>query len=191
MDKNKLKAAFDKSGSDKSSTHKYESGYAQILPESVSNLLEIGIANGYATVSSLTAWAELYPNAQIVGADIVPEKMINTRTIRSFLVDQSSRDSLEQFKSGVGMQFDVIIDDGSHYFMDALLTYEMLFDDLLKNDGIYIIEDIGKEGSWAQMKHQWEAYMITVDQVTYGFIDTRPEISNDDSLLLWIKKVVN
>jgi hypothetical protein len=189
MDEITLKTAFDKSGSDKSSRHRYEVGYAQILPDDVTALLEIGIANAHVSpdVTSLTAWAELFPDAVIVGADIVPEKMMNKENIKSFLIDQSSEQSLSKFKEDVGMKFDVIIDDGSHMFSHAKITFKILFD-LLEESGIYIIEDIGKFGGYGQSVDQWRNLMNMVDDVEYGVIDTYPENKSDDSVLLWIKR---
>eukprot|EP01042_Synura_sphagnicola_P014922 gene14922-18879_t len=39
-------------------------------------------------------------------------------------------------------QFDIIIDDGGHYFNQIKLSYEVLFEKALKPGGLYVIEDI-------------------------------------------------
>jgi len=185
-----LKEYFDKSGSDKSSLHQYEKGYQKLLPEKLDYLLEIGIANGHVSydVTSLTAWSEIYPDAKIVGADIVPEKLMNRGNISSYLVDQSSLESLLNFKENISYKFDVIIDDGSHVFHDAKLTFDTLFECLADN-GIYIIEDIGKRNFlYGQNVSDWENYARTISNIEYGYIDTKEESTDDDSILFWIKR---
>lgn len=182
-----LSTAFNDSGSDKTTRHQYQRGYTQLLPDTLERLLEIGIANYTSDNSSLAAWSVLYPNAEIIGADIVPEKLINRNNIKSYLLDQSSEVSLNNFKDLVGGTFDVIVDDGSHYFEHVRISFVCLFD-MLSPTGVYIIEDIGKADGWAQVKTQWEEFMQTVEGVTYGFIDTIPENKTDDSLMLWVKK---
>jgi hypothetical protein len=190
MDKKFLGSLFVKHGSDKSDPHNYEETYAKVLPETLENLLEIGISNTDAEHSSLHAWAELYPDAKIWGADIAINKLINDKNISSFLLDQSSPTSLNNFKLFLNKQFDVIIDDGSHQFEDAKITLEILLEKV-KDDGIYCIEDIAKTPLWycGQTVDQWKKYLDTRNDVNYVIYDSREDLEkDDDSIIICIRK---
>jgi hypothetical protein len=127
--------------SDKVSKHGYEEIYSKCLPEKLNILLEVGIAIDGTGQSSLNAWSEIYPDASIIGADNISEKLINSGNIKSYLVDQSNKESLDQFVKDWNQKADVIIDDGSHIPEHYILTFTKLFP-LLKRNGVYFIEDI-------------------------------------------------
>ena len=190
MDQKLLGDLFNKHGSDKSDPHNYNETYAKILPEVLDNLLEIGISNTDADHSSLHTWSELYPDAKIWGADIVLDKLINKDNISSYLLDQSSSESLDNFKLFLNNKFDVIIDDGSHVFAHAKLTIEKLFD-CLKEDGIYCIEDIAKGPLWYchQSVEQWTDYLNTRTDLEYIVYDSREDLGKeDDSVIICVKR---
>lgn len=192
MNQELLGQLFSKHGSDKTDPHAYNKTYAKILPEKLDNLLEIGISNTDADHSSLHAWSELYPDAKIWGADIVVEKLINKENISSYLLDQSSEGSLSNFKLFLKDKFDVIIDDGSHYFEHAKLTLDLLLENL-KDDGLYCIEDIAKAPLWYcnQTVQQWVEYLDTRTDISYEVHDSRPDLeTEDDSIIISIKKVL-
>jgi hypothetical protein len=66
-----------------------------------------------------------------------------TNKIKLFYGDQSDHDFLNTIKKSLnGKKFNIIIDDGSHVPWHQLFTFEILFETLLEEDGIYIIEDI-------------------------------------------------
>jgi hypothetical protein len=186
MDSGKLIKAFTRYGSDKSTHHHYEVGYSQILPDKVNNLLEIGIANYTADKSSVHAWHDIYPDAQIYAMDIVPEKMINNEFTKSFVVDQSSSEQLENFRDSVGVKFDVIIDDGSHLFWHASLTYEILRD-CLADGGIYIIEDIQKIREFNYQDISEWVYYLESRSIEYKIIDCKPYKSNNVLMIYMYK----
>jgi hypothetical protein len=191
MDSKTLGNLFTKHGSDKSDPHNYEETYAKILPKNLNNLLEIGISNTDANHSSLHAWSKIYPDAKIWGADIVFEKLINKNNISSYLLDQSSPESLNNFKLFLNNKFDVIIDDGSHVFAHAKLTIEKLFD-CLAEDGIYCIEDIAKGPLWycGQTVGQWVEYLDTRTDIEYVIYDSREDLgTQDDSIIIAIKRI--
>jgi len=185
MDKYKIIEAFNANGSDKSSYHHYEVGYSQILPDKVNNLLEIGIGDPFEK-SSIHAWHNIYPSANIYAIDIMPEKMINDEFIKTFVVDQSDRAQLENFKKTVGAKFDVIVDDGSHQFAHASLSYEVL-KDCLAEGGIYIVEDIQKIQQYDyQCISDWSEYLDAQD-INYKIIDCKPDL-HDNSLMIYMYK---
>jgi hypothetical protein len=186
MDISKLIKAFTYSGSDKSTLHHYEIAYSQILPDNVENFLEVGIANYTSDKSSVHAWHSLYPNAQIYAIDIVPEKMINNKFTKSFVVDQSNKEQLVNFKNQIGAVLNVIVDDGSHMFDHAKLTYEVL-KDCLVDDGVYIIEDIQKNRKFNyQTVNDWVNYLES-NSINYRIFDCKPYL-DDDSVVICINK---
>jgi hypothetical protein len=117
----------------------------------IKKVLEIGIGydnssgmahiNNYKGGASLRMWEEYFPNAEIFGADIREDALINEGRIKSFYVDQSIPQSVEELKVKVGNDFDIIIDDGSHRPDHYIMTAGILLP-ILKQDGIYIIEDV-------------------------------------------------
>lgn len=180
--------AFDKAGSDKSAAHSYEHAYASVLPKQVGNLLEIGIFEG----ASARAWQTLFPSANIYCLDHKEDFLINEGTIRSFLVDQSSVESLTGFRSMLlGTEFDVMIDDGSHVFEYSKLSFQELFP-LMAEQGVYAVEDISKNGNgWQQTVSDWDRFLSGKYGVNYRFIDTKPGVDDDSVVLVITKKQGN
>jgi len=140
--------------------HSYSPYYYEILKDykyDFKNILEIGIGTyelmkpisgeEYIVGSSLRGWRDFFPNAIIYGLDIVPDVIFNDDRINCFLTDQSQETSLEftinniNGKFGVNVEYDLIIDDGSHIVEHMVLTFNTL-KKYLKKGGIYIIEDI-------------------------------------------------
>lgn len=160
LDKMDLAELFIHYGSDKD-----RNGYTQCyhailnhLRDSEVSLLEIGIGTmipgahssmvgyaleGYEPGGSLRAWAQYFPKGQIVGVDIQPDtQFTNVDRVRTFLCDSTDVTSTNVFKQKLeGQQFDVIVDDGSHWDTAQLKTLSNLYP-LLKEGGYYIIEDI-------------------------------------------------
>jgi len=84
----------------------------------------------------------VFPNAEIIGADIDSRVLFQTNRIRTFELDQTSSLSIENFKNQIGeAAFDLMIDDGLHTFDAAKNLFENIHS-LLKTNGIYVIEDI-------------------------------------------------
>jgi hypothetical protein len=120
-----------------------------LTQENVKNVLEIGTNKG----SSLRIWAEFFTNANVHGIDITrvyedPNKLNHPR-IYTHLVNQGSKTELESFTTfGVkDIEFDLIIDDGSHDQYDQQLTLGMLFGKL-RRGGLYVIEDLITGENW-------------------------------------------
>lgn len=127
--------------SDKSSRfHNYAVKYDKILApyrEAFTSILEIGVAQG----QSIRMWTDYFTKSIIHGADISPASancVDYSDRIKFHLLDQRDRaqlKNLEQFSP-----FDLIIDDGNHFWMEQILTFETLFP-YVKSGGIYIVED--------------------------------------------------
>ena len=74
-------------GTDKATRHRYCDTYEQLLPRDVSELWELGILKG----ASLNMWAAYYPNAKIIGFDIVDKSGIKfLPNVETHLLDQSN-----------------------------------------------------------------------------------------------------
>jgi hypothetical protein len=126
---------------DKASTeHDYLSFYESFLGKLRNDpikILEVGALFG----SSLRMWEEYFPKGIIIAGDIHPG-VESHRTSRIFTenIDQSNIEDLVQLGMKHG-PFDLIIEDGSHLWEHQITTLRTLFP-FLKNDGIYIVEDL-------------------------------------------------
>lgn len=126
--------------SDKCSWHSYGPIYDQLFcGKTVRKVLEIGI--GYKS-NSLFMWAEYFPEAEIYGLDLRPEALVNEGRIHSFQCDQGLLLSLVAAQKSVGVGFDLIVDDGSHYPEHQLLSACVLWPTIAAG-GRYVIEDVG------------------------------------------------
>lgn len=126
-------------GSDKSAPggHSYGPVYEELFSpvrETVRSVLEIGVQWG----ASLKAWAEYFPNAQILGLDISSSLWEGDR-YKSCRCDSTDRKQLDNVLEE--LTFDVIIDDGSHWVDDQVKTFLNL-EHRLNPGGIYVVEDV-------------------------------------------------
>jgi ADP-heptose:LPS heptosyltransferase/lipopolysaccharide biosynthesis glycosyltransferase/SAM-dependent methyltransferase len=136
LDKMAIKHKSDKS----SLYHNYAVKYDKILSpfrECFSSILEIGVAQG----QSVRMWTDYFTKAIIHGADIskASENCESySKRIKFHILDQrdaAQLKNLEQFSP-----FDLIIDDGNHFWMEQILTFNTLFP-YVRKGGIYIVED--------------------------------------------------
>jgi hypothetical protein len=123
---------------DKVSRHKYHELYPNIFDKFKNediNLFEIGVCEG----KSLKVWKEFYPNCNVFGLDIKRE--IFNEDVKIFKGDQSNINDLINVVNQIP-KCDIIIDDGSHVPEHQLKTFYYLFENLLKDGGTYVIEDV-------------------------------------------------
>lgn len=126
---------------DKSSRyHNFAEKYDRILcgiRESALSVLEIGVGQG----QSLRMWTDYFPNATIHGADICEAfhacQSYSPR-IKFHVVDQGKEAQLNTLAAFA--PFDLIIDDGNHWWREQIVSFKTLFP-MVKKGGIYIIED--------------------------------------------------
>lgn len=131
---------FNKYGTDKGNHHKYAEFYEKYflsIRENPLKMLEIGVQNG----ASLRAWHEYFPNAQIIGMDINDKSEFDNDRIKTFKGHQGIRGWLKKFSRKFGSDFDFIIDDGSHFNKDMLVSLGHLYP-YLKPGGTYFVEDL-------------------------------------------------
>lgn len=124
-----------KNSSDKCNPHTYHLIYDDLFRRYDRNapldILESGVEKG----GSLCAWKEYFPNARVVGVDIVDVRL--PQFVRND-VEFVLRD-IKEYKPD--RQFDIIIEDGNHSNFDALWAGENL-SKYLKETGTLIIEDV-------------------------------------------------
>ena len=128
------------SNTDKVTHHEYHKYYEPVLKPYYNlhgSIVEIGLGTG----QSLPMWQNLFKHAHIYGVDKEYENSGNDRyTI--YKGDQSNVNDLNDLrKSLTDKNVFFINDDGSHIPEHQLLTFNTLFP-ILKEGGIYIIEDI-------------------------------------------------
>lgn len=135
----------------------YQAYFHDRVNESL-NLLEIGLGvagpnwnarivhGGNSGGASMKMWSEYLPKAKITGIDINPAGYLDTDRVKTYVVDQGSRESLAEFlDKHPDPNFDIIIDDGSHRADHQQVSLEMLFPHL-KAGGLYFIEDLNDYG---------------------------------------------
>jgi hypothetical protein len=187
----KIATIMNEAGSDKQRDHNYAHAYSYFLSKLPSlnkiTFLEIGIANVTPDDSSIHGWAKVFEDGLIYGIDINNYKMINADRIKTFVANQGSVVELSRFREEAGYpKFDVILDDGSHIFSDAVVSFKYLLG-CLKQHGVYMIEDIRKNAVDIQQSVvQWQEYLDQYDSIEYEIIDCQPDRPNDDSIVIGI-----
>lgn len=161
-----LHDSFDKSLSDKGAYHCYHEAYSHIFfKRTVTSFLEIGLfLSDYVPTTDLHAWANVFPNAEIYGADRKRNLLFSTDRISTFYVDQDSKESLYELKKNLPGQVDVILDDASHMFDKSINTFESMYE-IIADGGVYIIEDILVNRTGAD----WEKHAQSAEQLVEYF----------------------
>lgn len=140
----------DKNRGTQNSGHSYGQWYDKLLPARrwSKAVLEIGIDKG----ESLRAWREYFPEAQVIGIDCDPTKLVFEKRIASMCIDCSKPELMHQFAAEYQSYFGVVIEDGSHLIEDQLLAVRTL-KRCLRPNGVLVIEDIAR----AEYKPLFEA----------------------------------
>lgn len=138
---NEITKLFKKHNSDKAS-HEYSEvyiSYFEKLKGESLTILEIGVADG----NSIRTWSEYFQNSKIIGIDIkktdIKEKNLEKNNIYIHQGSQSDKNFINDIISKY-KEFDIIIDDGSHFPKDVVKSFHLLFP-YLKLNGLYFVED--------------------------------------------------
>ena len=159
-----FKSIAKKLGAGKQSGHEFVYQYLDLDRLDEISILEIGIGTNDPKApssmgkdgkpgSSLEMWTELFPNAQVIGADVDPGALVQGDRISSFLVDSTDQESINELVLKLQVLrprgFDLIIDDGLHTPESNLALFNFL-SPLLRTKGFYVVEDIPKvwSGFW-------------------------------------------
>ncbi|MFN3299527.1 MAG: class I SAM-dependent methyltransferase [Sediminibacterium sp.] len=102
------------------------------------NVLEIGIYRG----GSLEMWKNYFGDkAKIFGVDVDPScKSYEEENISIFIGSQEDETFINSLKKQLP-KLDIIIDDGGHHMKQQKTSFNLLYDHL-KEDGIYLCEDV-------------------------------------------------
>ena len=155
QDTSELKTLLDHHGSDKARDHNYDILYAHIFKNrnEINNVLEIGLGTqskeflshmsgeGYQPGSSIRAFKEYLPNANIYGADIDKDILFSEDRIKTFYVDQLDSKTLISLFNELPDDMDLIIDDGLHN-PEANINVLAHGINKIKIGGWLVIEDI-------------------------------------------------
>lgn len=155
---------------DKNNHHSYGDSYDNIFGSFDRNgkldILEIGVQKGW----SLKAWKDYFPNANIVGIDISDTRV--HKEGYEFILDDVKNIKLDK-------EFDIIIDDGSHFLEDVLYVTKNF---KLKKDGVMIIEDCQDPDYWIR-----EVLKVVPDEYTVSYDDLRWIKGHYDDFLIIIR----
>lgn len=110
--------------------------YFHPLKDSPIRFLEIGIAEG----GSLGIWHQYFTQAEIHGIDLHDSRIIKYPNTHMHVGNETDKNLIDQIVKDYGL-FDVILDDGAHHTSAQITTFEY-YKQYLKNNGIYIIEDL-------------------------------------------------
>lgn len=145
MNRVKLRDIGYKYGTDKVGIHRFDNRtfldiyemYFDHLKADPITILELGVLNG----SSLKVWEEYFPNGNIIGLDIDPEKTsYETSRTKIYSGSQDDAQIINNIKKDYPEGLDIVIDDASHLNSLTIASFELLFD-FVKPGGLYIIED--------------------------------------------------
>jgi hypothetical protein len=165
-----LSQVMHRYGSDKGvGRHNYTLVYDKLFGqrrERVARIFELGIGAmgaGRAPGASLKGWREYFPNALIFGADIDERLLFEDDRITTALVDQTDPVAVGRIFKRFGGQFDLMIDDGCHQFEANKVFFELAFDKL-KDDGIYVIEDVisRRRDDYKTFLRQYDAAILDI-----------------------------
>ena len=104
-------------------------------------IFEIGVLNG----GSIYMYNDYYKgDCEIWCADINDKTSLfkDMPNVHFVQLDQIKREDWDRFLNEIGdLKFDIIIDDGSHYYVHQMITLSKMHKSVSKN-GIYILEDL-------------------------------------------------
>lgn len=123
--------------------HGYHEAYCfhfDKIREKVSNILEIGVHKG----GSLEMWKDYFPNAQIIGIDIIDQRYTpSSPRIKVEFGDATKQDVVNNLINKYG-KFDIVIDDGSHWSSHMKKSFKLLYP---HTNLIYVVEDMATQKS--------------------------------------------
>lgn len=175
-----------KYATDKITHHGYHRFYDKFLKsyrhEENMGMIEIGIDQ----YKSLYMWLDYFPKAFIYGIDI--DKSLRGDRYLVYKADQNDIFELNKLKYLIDISNRNILficDDGSHFPVHIYNTFNFMFKNILKEGGIYIIEDIEtsywKKGSCYGNNFEYgyhhkqsviEVFKMIIDDINGEFLNT-------------------
>jgi hypothetical protein len=99
------------------------------------------MGRGGSPGASLRAFRDLDSRINVIGADFDKRILFEEERIKTFYLNQRDPDTLSEFSEKIGLNFDLIIDDGLHAAHANLNSVWHLLP-LLNPSGSIIVEDI-------------------------------------------------
>jgi hypothetical protein len=138
--------------------------------------------------ASLRGWRDLFPCAQVYGADIDRSILFTEERIQTFYCDQMSSDAIRDLWSEPVLQsgVDILVEDGLHTFfanksfMDGSLEH-------LRPGGTFVIEDINPKEIENWCTELETVYLKRFPDYEFALIDL-PDALRADNILLVIRR---
>jgi trans-aconitate methyltransferase len=172
---------------DKRTDHSYLGVYEELFAPirlNKLNLLEIGVKTG----GSAKMWLKYFPNARVFGMDI--EKQTDLEDPRFTYIGCNQAD-IDRVPTLFGPNtLDIVIDDGSHFAEDNILTLYLLWS-ALKPGALYIMEDMQHmPPHWRNSILYWSEHNPFSHLCRKTWVVDRRSIKNrvDDVLVMMQKK---
>ena len=141
----------DNSLTDKNTRHSYLGLYEKLLckkKKTATFVLEVGVGdfedkNG----GSIKMWRDYFPNATIVGLDIlhinrVMDELLNDDRVVLFMETNAyNKDFFANTFLNKNIKYDFLLDDGPHS-LESMILFIKLYSQIMKDDGILIVEDV-------------------------------------------------
>jgi hypothetical protein len=188
----KLKKFFNHFKSDKSFSHSYHKVYGfyfgRINRYKKLKILEIGLGSNNSKIpsfmslehkpgSSLRAFKNFFPKAEIFGADIDKDILFKEERIKTSFVDQLDFDSFFKMHENFNFpEYDIIIEDGLHSFSSSLNTLIFALQKI-KNDELIFLEDLSNPNN------EWGIITYLLTQAGYY-----GKLIESDGLMLVVSK---
>jgi hypothetical protein len=190
---------MNSSGSDKGSGHHNYTKFYDFIFKNIKNevkyVFELGLGTNNLQIpsnmsglgtpcGSLRGWEKYFTSAKVFGADIDREILFQEENINTFYCDQTNVSSVKELCNNFNFKFDVVIEDGLHTF-DANKVFLENFIDMVKDGGIFIIEDID-----IRYFDQFKEY-ISLNKNKYHFMELvqipNEKNKGDNNIILIIK----
>jgi SAM-dependent methyltransferase len=162
----------------------FELGLGTNNPALISSMGEMGMPG-----ASLRGWRELFPHAQIYGADIDRDILFKAERIQTFYCDQTDSEAIRNLWAQPVLKggMDIIIDDGLHTF-DGNVSFLNGSLQNLRPGGIYVVEDILQESV-----QQWHDYLAKTasgfaPEFEFVFAELPNKFNHFDNNLLFIRR---
>ena len=193
-------------GSDKSyHSHNYTTVYSALFKGLRSNplrIFELGLGSNNIEMpyhmgvngipgASLRGWQELFPYAQVYGADIDRNILFQENRIKTFYCDQLSQPAISELWSHPDLQrgADIIIEDGLHIFEGNTSFLEGSLEHL-RPGGFYVVEDIDQGFVEEWFKQIDTVYSKRYPTYEFAFVALPTYSSVRDNNLLVIRREV-
>lgn len=132
-----IKYKTDKWGKHNYTPHYYKMFQNRGKRKRIKKVLEIGVGEG----AGLRMFRDFFPNARIYGAEIEANRLFKEDRIEVIPCDQTNKDDLVMLFDIIGLDIDLVVDDGSHKPKDQVFTCLSTLP-RLKKDCVYVIEDV-------------------------------------------------